>query len=235
MDLLEVTMLSYMAFGVVAQVYRYLRVSDPLERQQTKWVLVSLILFISLTGLLIIFFPNVFAASVALTPSDLAVWGIFYFLLVNVMMLFFGGITMAVLRYRLWDIDILIRRTLVYALLTAALILVYFGSVILLQTLFATVTGQQSAGAIVISTLIIAALFQPLRQRIQAWIDRRFFRAKYDANQALARFSQTARDEVDLEQLTAALLQVTRDTLHPESVFLWLPSQLDESNWYDSC
>jgi hypothetical protein len=220
--------LGFMGLGIAAQVYRYIRVSGPVERQQTKWVLASLILFLFVTLAAWFLFPSVFTTTGTLTSADLAAWGVFYTLLIIVMMLFIGAITIAVLRYRLWDIDILIRRTLVYGTLTTILALVYFGSVVVLQSLFAAVTEQQSPVAIVISTLVIAALFQPLRQRIQALIDRRFFRRKYDASQALAQFGQTARDEVDLEQLTAALLQVTRDTMQPERVLLWLPQSFDE-------
>ena len=129
----------------------------------------------------------------------------------------------AVLRYRLFDIDIIIRRTLIYAVLTAMLALVYFGSVVLLQQFFRSLTGaSQSEIATIISTLAIAALFNPLRHRVQGAIDLRFYRNKYDAQQVLARFAQAARDEVKLEKLTGELLNVVQDTMQPASVGLWM-------------
>jgi hypothetical protein len=128
----------------------------------------------------------------------------------------------AILRYRLWDIDIIIRRTLVYGLLTGSLALIYFLTVVILQQVLQQVTGQQSPLAIVLSTLVIAALFSPLRMRIQDFIDKRFYRRHYDAVETLAKFALVAQEEVDLEALVEDLLQVVDRTMNPESISLWL-------------
>lgn len=129
------------------------------------------------------------------------------------------SISIAILRYRLYDIDLLIRRTLQYALLTGILGLVFFGSIVILQSLFQGLTGSRESPLItVFSTLLIAALFNPLRVRTQNWIDRRFYRVKYDAEKALADFALSARDEVDIQLLTSKLFQVVTDTLQPEDV-----------------
>jgi hypothetical protein len=132
------------------------------------------------------------------------------------------ALAFSVTRYRLYDIDVIVRRTLVYSSLTFILVLVYLGSVILLQEVFTLLTGQHSTASIVISTLIIAALFSPLRQRIQAWIDRRFFRARYNTEQMLERFALRQKENVDLQQYSGQLLDVLEDTLHPEFVSLYL-------------
>jgi hypothetical protein len=131
------------------------------------------------------------------------------------------SLAVGILRYHLFDIDVIIRKSTSYAILTALLALVYFGSVVILQRLLSPITGESTA-AVVLSTLLIAALFLPLRRRIQAIIDRRFFRRKYDAEQVLARFAATARDETDLDALTAELVRVIQDTMQPESVTIWL-------------
>ena len=132
------------------------------------------------------------------------------------------AIAIAILRYNLYDIDLIIRKTLQYALLTGLLALVYFGSVVLLQTLVENLTGQQSPFVIVLSTLAIAACLTPCVCRVQDFIDRRFFRKKYDAEQTLARFAEVARDEVDMEKLTIGLLGAVEETMQPEKVTLWL-------------
>ncbi len=132
----------------------------------------------------------------------------------------------AILKYRLYDIDLIIRRTLLYSVLTVLLALVYFGSVVALQTVFTVLTGQQRSELVtVLSTLAIAALFVPLRRRIQVLIDQRFYRRKYDAVQTLAAFGNSTRDEVELGRLTEHLIGVVEETLQPETVSLWLITQ----------
>jgi hypothetical protein len=128
----------------------------------------------------------------------------------------------AVLRYRLYDIDIIINRTLVYGSLSLTLVALYFGGIVVLQRVFVLLTGQQSTLAVVASTLVIAALFNPLRHRIQSFIDRRFYRSKYDARKTLETFSAQLRNETDLEALGDDLVGVVRETMQPAHVSLWL-------------
>ena len=204
---------------LVAQVYRYRWVSSQLERQQTKWVVFGVA--IAIAGFLLVallFWYNVLSL---FPPSPLAdlLTGTAASVLILLIPL---SLAFAILRSRLWDIDIIINRTLVYGSLTALLALLYFGLIVALQALFQGVFHQNNAVAIVISTLVIAALFQPLRHRIQNIIDRRFYRRKYDAAKTLAAFSATLRNEVDLEQLREQLLAVVQETMQPAHVSLWL-------------
>jgi hypothetical protein len=132
------------------------------------------------------------------------------------------SIGVAVLRSHLFDIDLLINRTLVYGSLTTVLVALYFGGIVLLQRLFVALSSEQSTLAVVASTLLIAALFNPLRRRIQSFIDRSFYRSKYDARKTLETFSLKLRNETDLEALNNDLVGVVRETMQPTHVFVWL-------------
>lgn len=196
------------------QVYRYRRYSTPRERNQTRWVLFGMT-----TGL----GAFVIIAIVALvTGFWQSAWAIIAWTAMNLIATIIPiTFAIAVLRSNLWDIDVVIRRTTIYAVLTSLLALVYFGSVIVLQRLLTPITGESTA-AVVLSTLLIAALFLPLRRRVQDAIDRRFFRKKYDAEKVLSRFATTVRDETDLDELTAELVRVIQETMQPEHVSVWL-------------
>jgi hypothetical protein len=215
----------WIGLSLYAMPYRYFRVSSPIERQQIKWVLlgiattfVTAIYYATFTALYPASQPSLTRLVLQLInmPLYVAGYGFFAFAMLR-----------AMLRHRLWDVDIIIRRTLVYTVLSALLALVYFGAVILLQSVFDSVSGRQPPLVIVASTLLIAALFAPLRQRVQAVIDRRFFRKKYDAQQILAQFAQTARDEVEMEALTAELCRVVQETMQPNRISLWLKPDLE--------
>jgi len=133
-----------------------------------------------------------------------------------------AAVAIAILRYRLYDIDIIIRRTLVYSVLTAILALVYWAGVVGLQILLRPIMGEGNDLAIVATTLTVAAIFFPLRRFIQQFMDRRFYRRKYDAARTLAQFGKVARDEVDLDALTGKLVGVVEETIQPEHLSLWL-------------
>jgi hypothetical protein len=193
-------------FGAVASVAVRFRRSRGIERQQMKWFVyaVALMLAFPLEGLLPEIVSNIVFGGVLIALP--------------------AAIGIAVLRYRLYDIDLLINRTLVYGPLTAMLVLVYLGGVVSLQYAFRVLTGQteQSQLAIVASTLAIAALFNPLRRRVQAFVDRRFYRSKYDAAKILEAFSAKLRDETNLDALSDDLVGVVRETMQPSHVSLWL-------------
>jgi hypothetical protein len=205
-----------------AQVYRFRHVSTPTGRQQTKWVLFGFLLWF----LLIMMLGVPYAIESNLPPgSPLPWWTLVssagWWLTLTIVPL---SLSIAVLRYRLYDIDVVINRTLVYGSLTVLLGLVYFGSVVSLQYAFRVLTGHEDFPqlTIVVSTLVIAALFAPLRRRIQSFIDRRFYRSKYDAAKTLDAFSARLRDETDLDSLKAELIAVVRETMQPGYVTLWL-------------
>ena len=199
---------------VAAPFVRFRRAAG-VEREQIKWLFYASGLFV------LTYIPNGFISD---ENGDFLVRWVGLMFVLGIMA-FPVAIAIAILRYRLYDIDVIIRKTLLYGALTGLLLLVYFGGVVIFQALFESITGQRSPVAIVISTLLIAALFTPLRRRLQQAIDRRFFRQKYDAQLVLTQFAQTARDEVDLESLTDELARVTRETVQPESITIWLKSE----------
>jgi hypothetical protein len=207
---LGVLLLGVGTIGAAASVVVRFRRSLGVERQQMEWFLyaAALLLLVPVAVLASDFLPEI-VSSVALGLPLVALP---------------TAIGIAVLRYRLYEIDLIINRTLVYGSLTAMLAVVYFGGVATTQAIFRALTGhaQQPQLAIVVSTLVIAALFTPLRRRIQSFIDRRFYRSKYDARKTLEAFSLTLRDETDLEALSGDLVGVVRETMQPAHVSLWL-------------
>ena len=180
------------------------------ERKQLEWFLYAVVLV-----LLVNTASQIFSAE--LLPSAVR-----EFLFVFTLEGLWVAIGIAILRYRLYNIDILINRTLVYGTLTASLAALYFGVVVVLQMVLDLLSGQQSTLAVVASTLLIAALFNPLRRRIQSFIDRRFYRRKYDARQTLEAFSSKMRNETDLDALSDDLVGVVRETVQPAHVSIWL-------------
>jgi hypothetical protein len=207
--------------SAISMVLRYRRSSGEV-RQQIKWIafvgsFAGLSFLISMVSQLVV---------VAMRGDDLPQVPWWFELLSDVAVLGFAGVPVAigfaVLRYRLYDIDIIINRTLVYGPLTVALVTLYFGGVVLLQRIFVVLTGERSTLAVVASTLVIAALFNPLRRRIQSFIDRRFYRRKYDSRKTLEVLSVKLRDETDLEALNDELVRVVRETMQPAHASLWM-------------
>jgi len=196
---------------VAALVVRFRR-SRGDERQQLKWLTYSGFFSAAIFLLVLV--------GVFLNLDFIGSIGGFLFQLLLIPIPVAVGI--AVLKYRLYDIDAIVNRTLVYAALTAMLGLVYWGGVAALQQILRPISGEGNDLAVVATTLLIAALFLPLRSRIQGFIDRRFYRRKYDSARTLAAFGQVARDEVDLSTLTGRLVEVVQETVQPDSISLWL-------------
>ncbi len=218
-----VWLFAWLGIGMAVQIHRYRHVSTLPQRQQTKWVIFGLAaLFVA---------ALVVVASQFLVPSlndPLRFRGQYRLIGVTIILLFYvllaTTVGIATLRYRLFDIDFLIRRTLIYSVLTVILGTIYWGSVVVLQQIVGVVTGQieQPPIVIVASTLAIAALFQPVRRRVQNVIDRRFYRRTYDAQKTLQAFSVKLRDEPDLARLSNDIVHVVEETLQPGHASLWL-------------
>jgi hypothetical protein len=188
-----------------------LQSAEARERQQLKWFAYGAAVFLGALFLMDAAYQKV------------GPWAAFV-VIVTGLSAFPVAVGIAILRYRLYDIDTLINRTLVYGSLTVILALVYFGGVTATQALFQTFTGQEELPQlfVVASTLVIAALFNPLRHRVQGFIDRRFYRSKYDARETLEAFSTKLKNETDLESLNNDLVGVVRETMQPAHVSLWL-------------
>ncbi len=211
--------LSVMLLGLVAAASVVVGRHDArgVERQQIKWLLYVGPIFFVAAGLHVGFYYF------WLVEGSLGLWASYLLVIV-------GGLSVpiaigvAILRYRLYEIDLIVNRTLVYGSLSAMLVALYFGGIVVLQRVFVLLTGQQSTLAVVASTLAIAALFVPLRRRVQGFVDRRFYRRKYDARKTLEAFSIKLRDETDLEALNNELVGVVRETMQPAHVSVWLRS-----------
>jgi hypothetical protein len=189
--------------SALSLVIRYRRASG-VERQQLKWFALAAVLT---------------AASLVGQPLGEALWNL---LDAATSTALYVAVGVAILRHRLYDIDLIINRTLVYGSLTATLVALYFGGIVVLQRLFVVLTGERSTLAVVASTLAIAALFNPLRRRVQGFVDRRFYRRKYDAAKTLAAFNTRLRDETELDTLSGDVVSVVRETMQPAHVSLWL-------------
>jgi hypothetical protein len=209
-DFIAIPMLFVAGLGAVISLFVRFGRSRGDERQQIKW-------FASAAALSLLWIFVLDASTLSGLPEAIAVLA---GLLVLPSIPIATGI--AILRYRLYDIDRIINRTLVYGTLTATLVALYFGGIVVLQRMFVLLTGQQSTLAVVVSTLAIAALFNPLRRRVQGFVDRRFYRRKYDARKTLEAFSSKLRDETDLEALNNDLVGVVRETMQPAHVSVWL-------------
>jgi hypothetical protein len=215
----QLVWLAALALLVIAQIYHYRTTASPLQRQQGKWLLfggcMGVIIAFGLIVLPFIFLPLEQAGSFYQLIRGLA--------LIVIGLIFPLCLGLAILRYRLWDIDFIIRRTLVYSSLTVVLAVMYEVSLFILQSLLTSLTFiKGNELAIVVSTLFIGGLFKPLHDRVRALIDRRFYRRKYDAARTVAAFSATIRDEVDLNQLCTKLTAVVQETMQPAHVSLWL-------------
>ena len=208
----EAFMYALVVVGASSMLMR-LRYAGRVERQQIKWFAYATVVVISGVILKNVVYPMVSVR-----------WLWWVGLIVTAVGVASSPVAMglAILRYRLYEIDLIINRTLVYGSLTTLLVAVYLGAVVLLQRLFVAITGEKSTFAVVTSTLLIAALFTPLRRRIQSFIDKRFYRSRYDARQTLEAFSAKLRDETDLDALRDDLVGMVRETMQPAHVSLWL-------------
>ena len=213
--------LTFLVLGFMAlwsQITQF-RQGDVIVKQQIKWVIFAVTIWVVVFILVLVFLPTLDPELTRFLP--------FVFLTVLLVPI---AIALGILRYRLYDIDLIIRRTLVYGVLTGLLLAIYFASVVLLGNVFNAIGGGQPPIVIILSTLLIAGLFNPLRRRLQNIIDRHFYRHRYDIEQTLVEFSLSVREEVDLDELARSLMAVVEDTLYPETSSLWIKREHSQSN-----
>lgn len=207
----SITLAALTILSVISLFVRYKR-AGTLEREQIKWLLYACAIFV------FIYIPGIWISD--LQNEVNVIWSLLFVLAILCIPL---SIAVAILRYRLYDIDVIIRRTLVYGTLSASLALIYLGGVVMMQSVLSALTGESRSEIVtVVTTLVIAALFTPLRKRIQHDIDRRFYRRKYNAEQALSAFAAQARQVTDLDELTGHVVGVVEQTIQPQHVSLWI-------------
>jgi len=224
------TKTSWYATGVMAQLFRYMRHSAPVERQQTKWAVFGFTA--AFTGFILFNLPVVLWSSLQERSLSRLLYVMIGYPTLGLLPMLLAPLSLgfACLRYRLWDIDLVINRTMILSVITAVLALIYLACVLALQGLFQTLTGQgRSEIATAVSTLAIWAAFQPVRRRAQTLTDRLFFRRRYEAEKTLTAFGATMRDQVDLNQVTERLATVVQETMQPAHVSLWLIQRRDRA------
>jgi hypothetical protein len=218
---LSLSVVSLIVLAGSVQVYRYLKIYSPVQRQQTKWVALVLVMMIGFGAAQLLL-----ESDASFVPRAGGVWSLLFVLeqiIFNLLEVVFPvTLFLVIVRYRLWEVDRLINKVLVYSMVTLLLVGVYFTVVVALQGLFGGLAGQDSPLAVVASTLTIAAIFNPARAQVQSFVDRRFYRKQYDAGQALSEFSALVWQETELETLTDRLRDVVQNTLQPDGLGLWL-------------
>jgi hypothetical protein len=222
-----ILLLAWWGTGVFSQIYRYVYVSSPIERQQTKFITFGVLI---VAAAYVIYVPLREALAGLARPEPAYILfqmaaPYIYIILVGMIPI---AIAFSILRYRLWDIDLIIRRTLIYSILSATLVIIYLVMVFALQALVTDRMASLPSYVLVGTTLVVVALVNPLRRRIQLAIDRRFYRNMHNAEKTLARFAIQARDETDVQRITFAMVEVVQEVFEPEQVSFWSPHPKDD-------
>ena len=234
-------LLVWAASGLIAQLYRYVNISNAVQRQQTKWAIAGLTAAVLgpvgyfVTAVIVPTMSGPRVSNVLYQRIGASFFSVSFLyqllgltLLSLLLIIFPLSFAIAILRYHLWEIDIIINRTMVYTTLTGLLMLIYVVSVVLLESVFRLFVGDGTSLAVVVSTLTITALFTPLRRRVQDFIDRRFYRRRYDAQKILSAFARSVRDEVEMQRLAEEIISAVGHTMQPAHLSLWLRGPLKD-------